>query len=198
MSILKIIGFSLGSILLLGQATVNAEEVTMYSTSSAPSGEEMGQLLFPKQRVLASTYKIPPIKMRGIYITPKHPVQSEASKSPQGSTMGLPIKFGYNSDKILGESKSSLAELGRMLSSPDYAHEKLLIEGHTDSSGSAQYNQYLSERRAESVKKYLRDHFNIASSRLFITGMGESQPLENVPPSASMNRRVQFRRAPSA
>ena len=83
-----------------------------------------------------------------------------------------------------------------MLSSPDYANEKLLIEGHTDSKGSDQYNQYLSEKRAESVKKYLRENFNIASNRLFVTGMGESQPLNNVKSSSSANRRVQFRRAP--
>jgi outer membrane protein OmpA-like peptidoglycan-associated protein len=191
MSILKIIGFSLGSALLLGQTTVSAD-VKMYSNGSAPSGDEMGKLLFPKRKAK----KI--IPMRTISITPTNPIQTlpEVAESEQGETMGLPIKFGYNSADILGESKPSLAELGRMLSSPDYANEKLLIEGHTDSKGSDQYNQYLSEKRAESVKKYLRDNFNIASNRLFITGMGESQPLENANPSASVNRRVQFRRAP--
>jgi outer membrane protein OmpA-like peptidoglycan-associated protein len=195
MSILKIIGFSLGSALLLGQTSVNAD-VKMYSNGSAPSGDEMGKLLFPKRS--PSLSKTPRIKTRSISIMPKSPIQTlpEVAESEQGKTMGLPIKFGYNSADILGESKHSLAELGRMLSSPDYANEKLLIEGHTDSKGSDQYNQYLSEKRAESVKKYLRDNFNIASNRLFITGMGESQPLENANPSASVNRRVQFRRAP--
>lgn len=196
MSILKIIGFSLGSVLLLGQATVNAEDVKMYSNGTAPSGDEMGKLLFPKRPSVPSSISKP--RMRGISIAPKSPIEplAEAAESQQGATMGLPIKFGYNSADILSESKSSLAELGRMLSSPDYANEKLLIEGHTDSKGSEQYNQYLSEKRAESVKKYLKNNFNIASNRLFITGLGESQPLENTQSSASVNRRVQFRRAP--
>ena len=71
-----------------------------------------------------------------------------------------------------------------------------LLKGHTDASGSEFYNQVLSERRANSVKKYLTDNFNIATNRLFVTGMGETQPLSGVAPNAAVNRRVQFRKAP--
>ncbi len=188
---------SLFLVLLFWQINANAQEVKMY-TGSAPSAEEMGKILFSSQ---PSTMKPEGIKMRSINFGKSTNSQQELPKqaaqaSQQDSAVGLPIKFGYNSAEILEDSKSFLNEIGRMLSMPDFASEKLVIEGHTDASGSDKYNMYLSERRAESVKEFLRNNFNIASNRLFVTGMGESQPLQGVAPHAPVNRRVQFRKAP--
>ena len=53
----------------------------------------------------------------------------------------------------------------------------------------------LSDVKLQSVKNYLRNNFNIAANRLFVTGMGESQSLPGVDPFAAANRRVQFRKA---
>jgi outer membrane protein OmpA-like peptidoglycan-associated protein len=188
---------SLFLVSLLWQINANAQEVKMY-TGSAPSAEEMGKILFSSQ---PSTMKPEGIKMRSINFGKSTNSQQELPKqaaqaSQQDSAVGLPIKFGYNSAEILEDSKTFLNEIGRMLSMPDFASEKLVIEGHTDASGSDKYNMYLSERRAESVKEFLRNNFNIASNRLFVTGMGESQPLQGVAPHAPVNRRVQFRKAP--
>ncbi len=188
---------SLFLVLLFWQINANAQEVKMY-TGSAPSAEEMGKILFSSQ---PSTMKPEGIKMRSINFGKSKNSQQELPKqaaqaSQQDSAVGLPIKFGYNSAEILEDSKTFLNEIGRMLSMPDFASEKLVIEGHTDASGSDKYNMYLSERRAESVKEFLKNNFNIASNRLFVTGMGESQPLQGVAPHAPVNRRVQFRKAP--
>ena len=60
--------------------------------------------------------------------------------------IGLPIKFGYNSDQILSESKEYLDVVGEMLNLSDYASERLVIEGHTDASGSDRYNEKLSKK----------------------------------------------------
>lgn len=193
-------GCSLFVLSLFWQINANAQDVKMY-TGSAPSAEEMGKILFSPQASDAPAMQSDRIKMRSINFGKSNNSQPELPKqaavaSQQDSAVGLPIKFGYNSAEILEDSKSFLNEIGRMLSMPDFASEKLVIEGHTDASGSDKYNMYLSERRAESVKVFLRNNFNIASNRLFVTGMGESQPLSGVAPNAAVNRRVQFRKAP--
>lgn len=67
------------------------------------------------------------------------------------------------------------------------------VEGHTDSIGSNQYNQRLSERRANIVRKYLVDH-GIASSRIRVVGYGELRPIaENkTQEGRAINRRAEF------
>ena len=66
------------------------------------------------------------------------------------------------------------------------------LEGHTDSIGTEDYNMKLSKRRAESVKKYLVEKFNIEGSRLTTVGYGESQPVASNKTDAGRqkNRRV--------
>lgn len=191
----KIVGFLI--VVFFGYGNVvYAQGVKMYS-GNAPSAEEMGGILFSKQPDEVSNTKPAGIKMRSIsFGKPQSAPQPVVAEPQQGSTIGLPIKFAYNSAEVLNESKPFLNEIGRMLSLPNFASERLLIEGHTDAGGSENYNQYLSERRAQSVKKYLMNNFSIASNRMFVTGLGESQPLAGVNPSAGVNRRVQFRKAP--
>jgi len=67
-----------------------------------------------------------------------------------------------------------------------------IIEGHTDSIGSDKYNMDLSQRRAESVKKYMIDKFGISPSRLTAKGYGESKPIadNNTDEGRQRNRRV--------
>lgn len=182
------------------QINVSAEDVKMYKDRT-PSAEEMGKLLFPSKPDKKSAMKQGGLKMRSINIIKPSEPQQELSKqaaktNQENSAVGLPIKFGYNSAEILEESKPFLNEVGIMLGMPEFIGEKMLIEGHTDASGSEKYNSYLSEKRADAVKMFLRNNFKIASDRLYVTGMGESQPLTGFNPCAAMNRRVQFRKAP--
>lgn len=69
----------------------------------------------------------------------------------------------------------------------------ILISGHTDSDGSADYNQTLSERRAAAVQLYLRQQ-GIPGARLATTGFGESRPFvaNDTPFNKSRNRRIEF------
>jgi len=165
---------------MLFYINVYAEEVKMYS-DTRPSAEEMGDFLFS-----SSPQESSGIKMRSIkFVTHK-----------QNPALGLPIKFGFDSDQILVESKPLVDEIGRMLNLPSFANNKLVIEGHTDAKGSEKYNRLLSKRRAIAVKNYLMENYDIASNKLFVTGMGETQPLSGVTPYSSTNRRVQFRQAP--
>ncbi len=176
MSIFK--KFSFGLMLMCLCINANAEEVKMYSDKQ-PSAEEMGKFLFSKPQQSGD------VKMRSINIV----------SHKQNPALGLPIKFAFDSDEILVESKPLVDEVGRMLNLPDFANNKLVIEGHTDARGSEKYNHQLSKRRAVAVKRYLMENYNIAANKLFVTGLGESQPLSGVTPYSAMNRRVQFRQA---
>lgn len=71
---------------------------------------------------------------------------------------------------------------------------KLLIEGHTDNTGSAEINQSLSEKRAEAVKAYLVSTFGIDASRLEAKGFGASKPVasNDTPEGRQQNRRVEL------
>jgi outer membrane protein OmpA-like peptidoglycan-associated protein len=175
--------------LLMITVSVHAGDVKMFS-DHAPSAAEMGRILFSSP---SSSVSAPVVKTRSISFGKKIKVQAEVSSA---DTVGLPIKFAYNSSKILPESRPFLDEIGKMLSLEDFSDEKLVIEGHTDASGSKKYNQYLSKRRAQSVKSYLVSEYQIASARLFVTGKGESTPLEGTSAYAGINRRVQFYKAP--
>jgi len=71
---------------------------------------------------------------------------------------------------------------------------RFLIEGHTDAVGSAQSNQLLSERRAESLKRVLVREFNVPSRILETVGYGEEYLLVNTQNEDWRNRRVTIRR----
>jgi OOP family OmpA-OmpF porin len=66
------------------------------------------------------------------------------------------------------------------------------LEGHTDSMGTDQYNQGLSQRRAEAVRQVLIGRYNVQASRVSATGYGESQPVASNETAAGreQNRRV--------
>jgi OOP family OmpA-OmpF porin len=87
----------------------------------------------------------------------------------------LDIQFEIKQDSIQLEEKEKLAVVGIfMIKYPDTS---AVIEGHTDDVGTSDYNQQLSQRRAESVVSYLVDTFHITPSRLTAVGYGESRPI---------------------
>jgi outer membrane protein OmpA-like peptidoglycan-associated protein len=72
-----------------------------------------------------------------------------------------------------------------------YPNSTVFVVGHTDNTGSAAYNQALSERRAQSVSRVLMDG-GVAPSRIIATGRGEDQPIASnlTPEGRQANRRV--------
>lgn len=103
------------------------------------------------------------------------------------------IKFEPGKAAILPRSYPTLDDVVTRLKVHSEI-KKLLIEGHTDSTGSDVYNQKLSENRAVSVKQYLVEH-GIAEKRLETVGYGESQPIADNKTAAGrkLNRRVVLR-----
>ncbi|HEV7620647.1 MAG TPA: OmpA family protein, partial [Flavisolibacter sp.] len=102
------------------------------------------------------------------------------------------IFFETNSDKLKVASLVQLDELAVILNR--YPEAKLIIEGHTDDVGTDEYNITLSQKRTESVKKYLVSK-GISESRLTAIGYGESKPIADNKTSIgrAKNRRVELK-----
>lgn len=111
-----------------------------------------------------------------------------ASAKPQ---IDLEINFDYNSADISKTSLPNVQALGRALSDPGLRGSTFVVAGHTDAAGSDGYNQELSERRADSIKHYLVEKFNIAAENLVTVGYGKTKPKDPNAPMDPLNRRVQ-------
>ena len=103
----------------------------------------------------------------------------------------LEITFEYNSAEISPKSLPAVQTLGRALTNPDLKGSTFIVAGHTDAAGGEGYNQELSERRADSIKRYLSDKYGIASTDLVTVGYGKSKLKDAANPMAEVNRRVQ-------
>ena len=101
------------------------------------------------------------------------------------------IFFATGKDRILPKSYPLLNEVALALR--DLATLKVRIEGHTDSRGSARYNERLSQKRAESVRRYLVGQ-GVGGDRMVSIGYGEDRPIEDnrTAEGRAANRRVEF------
>ena len=102
------------------------------------------------------------------------------------------INFDFDSAVIRPESNDVLAELHKGLAAD--ARSRIVIEGHTSSEGTDDYNLRLSERRAQAVVADLVKR-GLAASRLTAAGLGESRPIatNNDESGRSLNRRVEVK-----
>ena len=103
----------------------------------------------------------------------------------------LEINFDYNSADISAKSLPSVQALGRALTNADLKGSTFVVAGHTDAAGGEGYNQDLSERRADAIKRYLVDKYGINGTDLVTVGYGKSKLKDPGQPMAEVNRRVQ-------
>ncbi|WP_298270898.1 OmpA family protein [uncultured Bradyrhizobium sp.] len=103
----------------------------------------------------------------------------------------LEINFDYNSADISTKSMPSVQALGRALTNPDLKGSTFVVAGHTDAAGGEEYNQGLSERRADAIKRYLVDKYGINGTDLVTVGYGKSKLKDPSQPLSEVNRRVQ-------
>ncbi len=101
------------------------------------------------------------------------------------------IRFDVNKACIRPESMGVINEIVQLMN--EHPELRFSVEGHTDSDGSAEHNQHLSELRAEAVMKQMAA-MGIATDRMTSTGHGQSQPLapNDTQESKALNRRVEF------
>jgi len=102
------------------------------------------------------------------------------------------IYFDPNKTNITPMAAKALDRNGMILK--ENPQIKVEIGGHTDTSGSEKVNQKLSEKRAQSAKKYLQDKFNISADRMTVKGYGSVKPIADnrTKEGRSKNRRVEF------
>jgi outer membrane protein OmpA-like peptidoglycan-associated protein len=101
------------------------------------------------------------------------------------------VLFDVNSSGLRSASRQALREMASVFDK--YPNTTIKVEGFTDSTGSASYNERLSERRAGSVAKYL-ENLGVDGGRIRSIGYGESSPraTNNTASGRQLNRRVEI------
>lgn len=101
------------------------------------------------------------------------------------------LLFDINKSVLTTKSGEELGDLAKILNK--YEDTNILLEGHTDATGSDDYNLKLSRERAESVAEQLKT-YRVKKSRLTIKGYGESQPIgeNDTEKGRTLNRRVEI------
>jgi OmpA-OmpF porin, OOP family len=104
--------------------------------------------------------------------------------------VNLFVKFAFDSAAIEDDQKPTLDRMCTVMRDSDIG--MFQIVGHTDTSGSDDYNERLSRLRAEEVARYLVGSCGIEANRLTTLGLGERFPINETNPRADENRRVEF------
>lgn len=108
-------------------------------------------------------------------------------------SVALKVTFATNSSQLTPEAMQTLDKVGQALQSSELASSCFQIEGHTDSVGGDSYNERLSQRRAQSVARYLTERHKL-KDRTIAVGYGEQQPIADngTNNGRQKNRRVQI------
>jgi OOP family OmpA-OmpF porin len=105
--------------------------------------------------------------------------------------IAIGVLFASGKADITENSTDDIKKLGEFMQT--YPTTTTVIEGHTDSVGSAAMNKDLSQRRAEAVRDYLIKNYNIEPSRIKAVGYGFERPIADNATAAGrkMNRRIE-------
>jgi outer membrane protein OmpA-like peptidoglycan-associated protein len=187
------------TLIVLGAFTLGATvqafsgEVQYFPLTKAPS-----PLMVAKALVGQSF--APKLKMRGVRqlgesAGGQDPITAQGPFTPDTSNaLAVPIPFAFNSSALSPDAAEPLDQIAEGVKLAQEATGiVVVIEGHTDAVGSAQYNKRLSLRRAAAVKKYLVANHGVNANLLKAVGKGQTKPLNAENPRADENRRVQFR-----
>ena len=134
---------------------------------------------------------IVPVKVEPTPVTPEPGPVVPAPAVSEKVTYSADAFFDFDKAVLKPEGRAKLDDLVDKLQLVDV--ESIIAVGHTDSVGSDRYNQRLSVRRAEAVKKYLVSK-GIPADRVYIEGKGETQPVatNKTAEGRAQNRRVEI------
>jgi outer membrane protein OmpA-like peptidoglycan-associated protein len=196
---LKLMGtiLAIGTALSLTAGMAFAEDIT---------ADQILHALAPKKPLTRSLSMTPPAEPAANPVEGKF-VDSLRNRATRSLTIGereeiatiakdkpnidLEITFDYNSANISTKAQPTVQALGKALSSEDLKGSTFIVAGYTDAAGGETYNQDLSERRADAVKRYLTDKFGLAGADLVTVGYGKTKPKDPANPMDPANRRVQ-------
>jgi outer membrane protein OmpA-like peptidoglycan-associated protein len=121
------------------------------------------------------------------------PVEREqiAAAAADKRQIDIEINFDYRSASISPIAVVSVDTLGRALANPDLKGMTFVLAGHTDGKGGLSYNQELSEKRVDAVRRYLVDRFRLPPKNLVAVGFGKTRLKNESDPFGPENRRVQ-------
>lgn len=118
---------------------------------------------------------------------------AETRRTEHGLLLNLRNELLFETDSavLTEDAIARVSRIGDILAK--YPEDRIRIEGHTDSRGTASYNEELSLRRAEAVARVLSSR-GVAPGQILVLGMGEEQPVasNDTPVGRSTNRRVQL------
>lgn len=103
------------------------------------------------------------------------------------------VHFGFDKFNLTKKAKDALDQLGTQL--PNAQHYIVVVDGNTDSVGSAEYNYELSKRRADAVIQYLAEKYQVPAYKIYIIGLGKDKPAQpnKTAKGRAENRRVDVR-----
>jgi outer membrane protein OmpA-like peptidoglycan-associated protein len=187
--------------LVIGQSMFSAECIAAGADADAEL-ESMKRALLPRtrtrrggsepfidERQTVERLKNVRQKRGGLNLQERSELYQATRQMPQ---LDLEIFFAFDSADLLPEAATRLDKLSQVLASPELRPNNIVISGHTDRKGTAEYNQALSERRAASVADYLVSKFGLDRNNLLTAGYGFEQLKNTANPMAPENRRVQI------
>jgi outer membrane protein OmpA-like peptidoglycan-associated protein len=158
---------------------LNAESVHL--GADPVSKEDVIRLLAPEDDM--------PIKTRGIRL---HGGEEKSIQLQEPRALSMEIYFEFDSANLTSKAIEQLSPVGEALRSNELAGLSFVLEGHTDATGEDSYNMQLSERRAQSVKRFFVNQYQLSSNRIQAYGKGETELLNQANPKDGMNRRVKI------
>jgi outer membrane protein OmpA-like peptidoglycan-associated protein len=127
-------------------------------------------------------------KTRSLSLGERDQIAEIAAAKPK---IDLEIQFDYNSADISKTSMPAAQELGKALADPSLKGSTFVVAGYTDAIGGEAFNQDLSERRADTIKRFLVEKYAIAGGDLVTVGYGKTRLKNPDNPTDAVNRRVQ-------
>jgi outer membrane protein OmpA-like peptidoglycan-associated protein len=126
------------------------------------------------------------------------PLPFKVSQSDDRLCIDVPadLLFDFNKDVLKDKALEQLKQWGLFVKANQ--DRRVLIEGHTDSIGTDEFNQGLSERRADAVARWLIEKGYATRQRIVIYGRGKTRPVAlnsfiyDLPEGRALNRRVQM------
>ncbi|SIO62628.1 Outer membrane protein OmpA [Bradyrhizobium erythrophlei] len=176
---------------LAGENTISSDQILSALkprplTRGLSTGQQVDPVAQAKETSFIDTLRNR--KTRSLSLGEREEIAEIASNKPK---IDLEIHFDYNSADISKSALPAVQELGKALSNASLKDSTFVVAGHTDAVGGEAYNQDLSERRADTIKKYLTAKYGIVGANLVTVGYGKTKLKDPNAPMDPVNRRVQ-------
>ena len=179
--------------------------VLMFSSNAYAEEENYGKSTPSQDQVIkffksddpGSATGMPEVRSRGLNIIDSGKGSVKLKHKPitpviEEKAISMEILFDYDSATLTAKAQQQLEPVGLALAADDLKGLHFRIEGHTDVIGSDQYNIDLSRRRADAVKQFLTEKYDLSGISVEIVGKGKLNLADKANPTSEANRRVRI------